>query len=270
MDSNGSYDIKISGNDEAPKYSPTSINIKIKTRDSQHTLPICKCIPVLSLKEQIGVFTGVSTYQQQLVFRGTELRDDKLLSDYHVEDGDTIGLIVICDPPQDGGSSSGQHQGNNRSGISNLSVQETQEAVLCKFVTLLRLGRLTLESESEEEEEEEEEDGFDPSYCIVLPAQSSPVVCELPAGHNTTASDSSTRADLAHQHGHSNNNSQQTFDQSCGDHVPMPNSSVMAPENADPQYTIPPLQDSSAQVRVREHTEQPKPKRRKVYRTRSC
>nr|GMD48663.1 ubiquitin-like domain-containing protein CIP73 [Ipomoea batatas] len=232
MDSNGSYDIKISGNDEAPKYSPTSINIKIKTRDSQHTLPICKCIPVLSLKEQIGVFTGVSSYQQQLVFRGTDLRDDKLLSDYHVEDGDTIGLIVISDPPQDGGSSSGQHQGNNRSGISNLSVQETQEAVLCK---------------------------------------SSPVVCELPAGHNNTAaSDSSTRPDLAHQHGHSNNNSQQTFDQSCGDHVPMPNSSVMAPENADPQYTIPPLQDSSAQVRVREHTEQPKPKRRKVYRTRSC
>nr|GMD47393.1 ubiquitin-like domain-containing protein CIP73 [Ipomoea batatas] len=179
-------------------------------------------IPVLSLKEQIGVFTGVSSYQQQLVFRGTDLRDDKLLSDYHVEDGDTIGLIVISDPPQDGGSSSGQHQGNNRSGISNLSVQETQEAVLCKR---------------------------------------SPVVCELPAGHNTAASDSSTRPDLAHQHGHSNNNSQQTFDQSCGDHVPMPNSSVMAPENADPQYTIPPLEDSSAQVRVREHTEQPKPKR---------
>nr|GMD44054.1 ubiquitin-like domain-containing protein CIP73 [Ipomoea batatas] len=231
MDSNGSYDIKISGNDEAPKYSPTSINIKIETRDSQHTLPICKCIPVPSLKEQIGVFTGVSSYQQQLVFRGTDLRDDKLLSDYHVEDGDTIGLIVISDSPQDGGSSSGQHQGNNRSRILNLSVQETQEAVLCK---------------------------------------SSPVVCELPAGHNTAASDSSTRPDLAHQHGHSNNNSQQTFDQSCGDHVPMPNSSVMAPENADPQYTIPPLEDSSAQVRVREHTEQPKPKRRKVYRTRSC
>nr|GMD47392.1 ubiquitin-like domain-containing protein CIP73 [Ipomoea batatas] len=124
MDSNVSDDIKISGNDDAPKYSPTSINIKIKTRDSQHTLRICKCIPVPSLKEQIGVFTGVSSYQQQLVFRGTDLRDDKLLSDYHVEDGDTIGLIVISDPPQDGGSSSGQHQGNN------CSEQETQEAVL--------------------------------------------------------------------------------------------------------------------------------------------
>nr|GMD40899.1 large proline-rich protein BAG6-like isoform X1 [Ipomoea batatas] len=179
-------------------------------------------IPVPSLKEQIAVFTGVSIYQQQLVFRGRDLRDDKLLSDYHVEDGDTIGLIVISDPPQDGGSSSGQHQGNN------CSEQETQEAVI---------------------------------------PERSPVICALPAAHNNGASDSSTRPDLAHQHGHSNNNSQQTFDQSCGDHVPMPNSSVVAPENADPQYTIPPLEDSSAEVRVREHTEQSKPKRQKFLLT---
>jgi len=41
-------------------------------------------IPVPSLKEQIGVFTGVSSYQQQLVFRGRDLRDDKLLSDYRI------------------------------------------------------------------------------------------------------------------------------------------------------------------------------------------
>nr|GMC60175.1 large proline-rich protein BAG6 isoform X1 [Ipomoea batatas] len=125
-----------------PCESPGLLQISVVTGDGAAKSRICSTIlareeitakvlekiPVPSLKEQIGVFTGVSSYQQ-LDFRGRDSRDDKLLSDYH------------------GGSSSGQHQGNNRSGISNLFEQKTLDFQRNKFIcALLQLGSLTLES----------------------------------------------------------------------------------------------------------------------------
>nr|GMC64225.1 large proline-rich protein BAG6 isoform X5 [Ipomoea batatas] len=125
-----------------PASAPGLLQISVVTGDGAAKSRICSTIlareeitakvlekiPVPSLKEQIGVFTGVSSYQQ-LDFRGRDSRDDKLLSDYH------------------GGSSSGQHQGNNRSGISNLFEQKTLDFQRNKFIcALLQLGSLTLES----------------------------------------------------------------------------------------------------------------------------
>ncbi|XVF34504.1 hypothetical protein REPUB_Repub18cG0064300 [Reevesia pubescens] len=75
--------------------SETTIEIKIKTLDSQtYTLRVDKQMPVPALKEEIASVTGVLSEQQRLICRGKVLKDDQLLSAYHVEDGHTLHLVV--------------------------------------------------------------------------------------------------------------------------------------------------------------------------------
>ncbi|XP_076945486.1 ubiquitin-like domain-containing protein CIP73 isoform X2 [Bidens hawaiensis] len=75
--------------------SETTVEIKIKTLDSQtYTMRVDKCVPVPALKEQIASVTGVLSDQQRLICRGKVLKDDQLLSAYHVEDGHTLHLVV--------------------------------------------------------------------------------------------------------------------------------------------------------------------------------
>ncbi|XP_050364892.1 ubiquitin-like domain-containing protein CIP73 [Argentina anserina] len=75
--------------------SEPTIEIKIKTLDSQtYTLKVDKEMPVPILKEQIASVTGVLSEQQRLICRGKVLKDDQLLSAYHVEDGHTLHLVV--------------------------------------------------------------------------------------------------------------------------------------------------------------------------------
>nr|XP_048334815.1 ubiquitin-like domain-containing protein CIP73 isoform X3 [Ziziphus jujuba var. spinosa] len=72
-----------------------AIEIKIKTLDSQtYTLRVDKQMPVPALKEQIASVTGVLSERQRLICRGKVLKDDQLLSAYHVEDGHTLHLVV--------------------------------------------------------------------------------------------------------------------------------------------------------------------------------
>eukprot|EP00257_Ricinus_communis_P028041 XP_025015455.1 large proline-rich protein bag6 isoform X1 [Ricinus communis] len=85
---------KIPGTDVA-EGSETTIEIKLKTLDSQtYTLRVDKQMPVPALKEQIASVTGVLSEQQRLICRGKVLKDDQLLSAYHVEDGHTLHLVV--------------------------------------------------------------------------------------------------------------------------------------------------------------------------------
>lgn len=87
--------------------SETTIEIKIKTLDSQtYTLRVDKQMPVPALKEQIASVTGVLSDQQRLICRGKVLKDDQLLSAYHVEDGHTLHLVVRQPVPP---SSDGPH-----------------------------------------------------------------------------------------------------------------------------------------------------------------
>ncbi|XP_062191859.1 ubiquitin-like domain-containing protein CIP73 isoform X6 [Phragmites australis] len=75
--------------------SETTIEIKIKTLDSQtYNLRVNKCVPVPLLKEKIATLTGILSEQQRLICRGRVLKDDELLSAYHVEDGHTLHLVV--------------------------------------------------------------------------------------------------------------------------------------------------------------------------------
>ncbi|GAB2289142.1 hypothetical protein Dimus_023445 [Dionaea muscipula] len=81
--------------DEVAINSGTAIEIKIKTMDSQtYTMRVDKQTSVPALKEQIASVTGVVTEQQRLICRGKVLKDDQLLSAYHVEDGHTLHLVV--------------------------------------------------------------------------------------------------------------------------------------------------------------------------------
>ncbi|KAK7265161.1 hypothetical protein RJT34_32777 [Clitoria ternatea] len=92
MGSNGTE--KIPSNSSAES-SETSIEIKIKTLDSQtYTLRVDKQMPVPALKEQIASVTGVLSERQRLICQGKVLKDDQLLSAYHVEDGHTLHLVV--------------------------------------------------------------------------------------------------------------------------------------------------------------------------------
>ncbi|KMT03610.1 hypothetical protein BVRB_8g192830 [Beta vulgaris subsp. vulgaris] len=85
---------EVLGLDEAGN-SATSIEIKIKTMDSQtYTLQVDKQMPVPALKERIASVTGIVTEHQRLICRGKVLKDDQLLSAYHVEDGHTLHLVV--------------------------------------------------------------------------------------------------------------------------------------------------------------------------------
>ncbi|KAI4377187.1 hypothetical protein MLD38_014859 [Melastoma candidum] len=81
--------------------SEGTIEIKIKTLDSRsYSLRVNKQMPVPALKEQIASLTGVLSDQQRLICRGKVLKDDQLLSAYHVEDGHTLHLVVR--QPSDG------------------------------------------------------------------------------------------------------------------------------------------------------------------------
>lgn len=123
MGSNGADNVSFSGNDET-KGSETMVEIKIKTLDSQtYTLRVDKCVPVPALKEQIAIVTGILSEQQRLICRGKVLKDDQLLSAYHVEDGHTLHLVVrqpiapsgenaSDSPATDPASSSGNNEGS--------------------------------------------------------------------------------------------------------------------------------------------------------------
>ncbi|XP_028790164.1 ubiquitin-like domain-containing protein CIP73 isoform X2 [Neltuma alba] len=92
MASNGTAKIPINNDNEG---SEAAIEIKIKTLDSQiYTLKVDKQMPVPALKEQIASVTGVLSERQRLICRGKVLKDDQLLSAYHVEDGHTLHLVV--------------------------------------------------------------------------------------------------------------------------------------------------------------------------------
>ncbi|XP_072964625.1 uncharacterized protein [Typha angustifolia] len=75
--------------------SESTIEINIKTLDSRiYKFRVNKDMPVPVLKDKIVDATGVPVDQQRLIFRGKVLKDDHLLSEYHVEDGHTLHLVA--------------------------------------------------------------------------------------------------------------------------------------------------------------------------------
>ncbi|KAG8494316.1 hypothetical protein CXB51_012120 [Gossypium anomalum] len=92
------------------------IELRVKTLDSQIcSLHVEKNTSVSLFKERIANAIGVPVGQQRLIFRGKVLKDDHLLSEYHVENGDTLHLVerrpTQTQPLSE--TSSGDTNGNN-------------------------------------------------------------------------------------------------------------------------------------------------------------
>ncbi|KAJ0252495.1 hypothetical protein HA466_0116870 [Hirschfeldia incana] len=78
---------------ETPESSTLELNIK--TLESQtYTFKVNKNETVSVFKEKIAGVTGVPVAQQRLIFRGRVLKDDHPLSEYHLESGHTLHLVV--------------------------------------------------------------------------------------------------------------------------------------------------------------------------------
>lgn len=96
--------------------SESTVELNIKTLDSQiYTFEVDKNMPVSSFKEKIANKIGVPIGQQRLIFRGKVLKDEHVLSEYHVENGHTLHLVER-QPAQSqpsSGASSGETNGNN-------------------------------------------------------------------------------------------------------------------------------------------------------------
>ncbi|EOA12877.1 hypothetical protein CARUB_v10025849mg, partial [Capsella rubella] len=85
-----------SSSSNASEKSPEStLELNIKTLDSQtYTFQVDKNETVSVFKEKIASETGVPVGQQRLIFRGRVLKDDHPLSEYHLENGHTLHLVV--------------------------------------------------------------------------------------------------------------------------------------------------------------------------------
>uniref|UniRef100_A0ACD5TAX4 Uncharacterized protein n=1 Tax=Avena sativa TaxID=4498 RepID=A0ACD5TAX4_AVESA len=95
----------------------TAIEINIKTLESQvHKLRVQKSETVLNLKEKIVDVAGIPVDQQRLIFRGRVLKDDHLLSEYHLEDGYTLHLVARR--AAEGQPSSGTSEENTQANVN--------------------------------------------------------------------------------------------------------------------------------------------------------
>ncbi|XP_028064746.1 large proline-rich protein bag6-B-like isoform X5 [Camellia sinensis] len=75
--------------------SESMVELNIKTLDSQiYSFQVDKNMPVSLFKEKIASQIGLPVGQQRLIFRGKVLKDDHLLSEYHVENGHTLHLVA--------------------------------------------------------------------------------------------------------------------------------------------------------------------------------
>ncbi|XAR61575.1 hypothetical protein NMG60_11016032 [Bertholletia excelsa] len=75
--------------------SESMVELNIKTLDSQiHSLEVGQSMPISLLKEKIAAEVDLPVEQQRLIFRGKLLKDDHLLSEYHVKNGDTLHLVA--------------------------------------------------------------------------------------------------------------------------------------------------------------------------------
>ncbi|MQM10102.1 hypothetical protein Taro_042991, partial [Colocasia esculenta] len=83
MEPNNASEVSVSST--TGEYPETTVEIKIKTLDSQtYSLRVNRSMPVPALKEQIANVTGILSEQQRLICQGKVLKDDQLLSAYRI------------------------------------------------------------------------------------------------------------------------------------------------------------------------------------------
>ncbi|CAL1355423.1 unnamed protein product [Linum trigynum] len=118
--------------------SDSSVQLNVKTLDSQiYSFLADKKMPVLAFKEKIASQVGVPVNQQRLIFRGRVLKDEHLLSEYQVENGHTLHLVVrqSAQTQPSSETSSGDARGNDASygGLGNRPSQIPHSVLLGTF-----------------------------------------------------------------------------------------------------------------------------------------
>ncbi|MED6196930.1 hypothetical protein PIB30_051954 [Stylosanthes scabra] len=95
--------------------SDSTVQLNIKTLDSRvYNFQLDKNMPVSLLKEKIANEIGLPVGQQRLIFRGKVLKDEHVLSEYHVENGHTLHLVERQpNQSQASGNSTGEPAGTN-------------------------------------------------------------------------------------------------------------------------------------------------------------
>ncbi|KAF3446864.1 hypothetical protein FNV43_RR12044 [Rhamnella rubrinervis] len=104
--------------------SDATLEINIKTLDSRiYSFQVDKNMPVSLFKDKIANEIGVPVGQQRLIFRGKVLKDNHLLSEYHVENGHTLHLVVRqpAESQASSGTSSGEDNASNGSRVNEAS-----------------------------------------------------------------------------------------------------------------------------------------------------
>uniref|UniRef100_A0A7N0U3Y4 Ubiquitin-like domain-containing protein n=1 Tax=Kalanchoe fedtschenkoi TaxID=63787 RepID=A0A7N0U3Y4_KALFE len=105
----GSSKSKVSGGDVEE-----TVQLNVKTLDSQiYSFCVDKNMPVSLFKEKIAIEVGLPVERQRLIFRGKVLKNDHLLSEYHVEDGHTLHLVARQPTEPSAGASSAEASGQN-------------------------------------------------------------------------------------------------------------------------------------------------------------
>ncbi|KAK1273022.1 hypothetical protein QJS04_geneDACA009705 [Acorus gramineus] len=113
-----------SSSQAATDAAESTVEINVKTLDSRvFTFRVNKKMRVLTLKEKVAEASGVSVAQQRLIFRGRVLKDDDVLSEYHVEDGHTLHLVAR--QPVHSQSSAGASLGDNAANSANQAGNDT-------------------------------------------------------------------------------------------------------------------------------------------------
>ncbi|RDX76796.1 Large proline-rich protein BAG6 [Mucuna pruriens] len=95
--------------------SDSTVQLNIKTLDSHiYSFQVDRTMPVSLFKEKIANEIGVPVSQQRLIFRGKVLKDEHVLSEYHVENGHTLHLVERQpNQSQASGTSSGESTGTS-------------------------------------------------------------------------------------------------------------------------------------------------------------
>lgn len=75
--------------------SEENINVKVKmtSNNATYDIPITKTATILDLKKALVKDSTLTEEQQNLVYKGRILADDKLISDYNIQNDHTIILV---------------------------------------------------------------------------------------------------------------------------------------------------------------------------------
>ncbi|CAH1433441.1 unnamed protein product [Lactuca virosa] len=118
--------------------SGSTVEINIKTLDSQlHSFHVDRNMPVSLFKEKIAGEVGLAVEHQRLIFRGKVLKDEDLLSEYHVEN-DTFPTHSNTDANSIGGHAShnvvnGTFGGRDQNESGSPDITQVIGAVLNSF-----------------------------------------------------------------------------------------------------------------------------------------